>query len=176
MAPINYGRFVLVETEVGLRMRESALPRHELHAPPCGQFQVCIRSDTALQAIAQSSGTALPMEMKVFRIPSWPEDQYESVKRAVVEFCFVRYGCRPATTCFHLEEMYDVWEGTLAYRAVTRRDCMDDVWEGTLASYRGVGELPRRVIDVVFDWGPHLDRSTWWATWPPAAAVRSARM
>ena len=119
-----------------------------------------------------SSGGALRVEE--WLIPSWPEDQYESVKRAVAEVYFVKHGGRPWTTCFHLEE--EKWETCFhlelwphRYLSSVRKDALQYVWNDKRKGWPRGGVVDyNRLITVVYDWGPNIDWTAGWAVWPPA--------
>ena len=109
-----------------------------------------------------SSGGALRVEE--WLIPSWPEDQYESLKRAVAEVYFVKHGGRPWTTCFHLVE--EKFAQARSFGSV-RKDALQYVWHEQTPMGGGAVDQTR-VITVVYDWGPNIDWTAGWAVWPPA--------
>ncbi len=156
--PINRFKFELEDAGDGVRLVEGR-PRTDLQEVPHGHVRVQICSGSALQRLAGGAMNVAPQE---WLIPSWREDQFESLKRAVAEFSFVRFGARPWTTCFHLDE--------IAGEQRSVRSLHEDVWPGA-SDYAMLGAVDfTRVIEVVFDWGPNVDY--WpWDVWPPALAT-----
>ena len=172
--PINRFRVQLVETESGWKLMQGQ-ERMDMLEPPFGYLHVRIGNIDVLRRM-DSSGNAL--QAQEWLIPSWREDQFESVKRAVVEFIFLKFGGRPWTTCFHLVETSQRLGGT--YRKVS---LIEDVWPnpsgpGTVNamvdSHRTIKVDSSRIIDMVFDWGPNMDYDKW-AAWLPAQSCVDLR-
>jgi hypothetical protein len=153
--PINRFRVQLV----GDRLMNGP-ERTDMHEPTFGYLLVRIGNLDALRRM-DSSGNAL--QAQEWLIPSWREDQFESVKRAVVEFAFLQFGGRPWTTCFHLVETSQRLGGT--YRKVS---LIEDVWPNPGGPGQPNASVDSsRIIDMVFDWGPNMDYGMW-PVWLPA--------
>jgi hypothetical protein len=154
-APINRFRVQLVGDKL-----MGGLERTDMDEPIFGYLLVRILNLDALRRM-DSSGNAL--QAQEWYIPSWREDQFESVKRAVAEFVFVKFGGRPWTTCFHLVETSQRLGGT--YRKVS---LIEDVWpdQGGPGQHNASVDTSR-IIDMVFDWGPNMDYGKW-PVWLPA--------
>ena len=163
--PINDHRIQFVETERGPQLM-NGLERTDMHELTFGYLHVRIANLEALRRI-DSSGNAL--QAQEWFMPSWREDQFESVKRAVVEFVFLQFGGRPWTTCFHLVETSTIG---MADRRVS---LIEDVWpnpggpgQPNVPAHSGTFTVDSsRIIDMVFDWGPNMDYRQW-AVWLPA--------
>ena len=163
--PINDFRFQLAESERGLQLMYGQM-RTDMHEQTFGYLHVRIGDLDVLRRM-DSSGNAL--QAQEWFIPSWREDQFESIKRAVVEFVFLKFGGRPWTTCFHLVQTSTIG---MTDRQVSM---IEDVWpnpggpgQPIVAAHSGTFTVDSsRIIDMVFDCGPNMDYRMW-ALWLPA--------
>ena len=138
----------------------NGLERTDMQEPIFGYLLVRVANLDALR-LMDSSGNA--SQAQEWYVPSWREDQFESIKRAVVEFAFLQFGGRPWTTCFHLVETSQRPGGS--FRRVS---LIEDVWpnQGGPGPHNASVDNSR-IIDMMFDWGPRMDYGNW-PVWLPA--------
>ena len=119
-----------------------------------------------------------------FWVPSWPEDQFESLKRAVIEIVFLQFGCRFRTSSFHLKvsnKSHQVYEELLSvginrWSLPSQRVPLDmDVWSSSDRQSWGseTHSHTNTCIDLVFDWVPVMDWYSNYAVWPPAQVAQN---